>query len=94
MKAAEAILTELVQHVRPPRGCAIVLSEWKSTGPSGSADPNWVAATGNMGPQKLIRYSKKIVELRKSDPKIDWSGVKILAGSRRVALWLSEVEVD
>ena len=45
MKRAEAMLEELVQHVRPPRGCAIVLTEYNSTG---STDPNWVAASGNM----------------------------------------------
>ena len=45
MKRAEAMLEELVRHVRPPRGCAIVLAECKSTGPT---DANWVAASGNM----------------------------------------------
>src|SRR5262249_55428489 len=62
-------------HVRPPRGCAIVLTEWKSRGPT---EPNWVAATGNMEAQKLARYNEKIAELRKTDPQIDWSDVKIL----------------
>lgn len=89
MKSAEAMLKELVLHVAPPRGCAIVLTEWKSSGP---ADPNWVAASGIMDAQKLVRYGEKIAELRKTDPKIDWSGVKIRAGPRRVALWLSEVD--
>ena len=41
--------------------------------------------------QKLARYNEKIAELRKTDPRIDWSDVKILVGPRRVALWLSEV---
>jgi hypothetical protein len=45
-----------------------------------------------MEPQKLIRYSEKIAEWRWTDPQIDWSGVKILAGHRRVALWLSDVD--
>jgi hypothetical protein len=89
MKRAEAMLEELVRHVRPPRGCAIVLTECKSTE---ATDPNWVAATGNMELQKLIRYSEKIAEWRWTDPQIDWSGVKILAGHRRVALWLSDVD--
>ena len=39
MRAAEATLKELVLHVSPPRGCAIVLTELKSSGPT---DPNWV----------------------------------------------------
>jgi hypothetical protein len=86
MRSAEAVLEELVLHVRPPRGCAIVLTEWKSSGPT---DPNWVAASGNMEMPKLVRYGEKIAELRKTDPQIDWSDVKILAGRRRVALWLS-----
>jgi hypothetical protein len=90
MKSAEAILRELVQHVRPPRGCAIVLTEWNSGGP---VDPNWVAACGNMEAQKLVRYNEKVAELRKTHSKIDWSDVKLSAGTRRrVALWLSEVE--
>src|SRR5262245_37867479 len=89
MKSAEAMLEELVSHVRPPRGCAIVLTEWKSGGPT---EPNWVAATGNMEAQKLARYNEKIAELRKTDPQIDWSDVKILRGPHRVVLWLSEVK--
>ena len=87
MKRAEAMLEELVRHVRPPRGCAIVLMECKSTGPTHS---NWVAASGNMELQELIRYSEKIAGWRWTDPQIDWSGVKVLAGQRRVVLWLSE----
>jgi hypothetical protein len=91
MRQVETVMRELVLHVRPPRGCAIVLTEWKSSGPT---DPNWIAASGSMGAQKLISYSEKIAELRKTDPQIDWSLVKLLAGFRRVALWLSEVEGD
>jgi hypothetical protein len=65
------------------------LTECKSTEPT---DPNWVAASGNMELQKLVRYSEKIAEWRRTHPQIDWSGVKMLAGQRRVALWLSEVD--
>jgi hypothetical protein len=89
MKRAEAMLKELVRDVRPPRGCAIVLTELKSSDPT---DPNWVAACGNMEVQKLVRYSEKIAEWRRTDPQIDWSDVKVLVGPRRVALWLSEVD--
>jgi hypothetical protein len=32
MKRAEAMLEELVRHVRPPRGCAIVLTEYNRPG--------------------------------------------------------------
>jgi hypothetical protein len=89
MKPAEGVLKELVLHVRPPRGRAIVLTEWNSSGPT---DPNWVAASSIMGAQKLVRYSDKIADLRKTDPKIDWSDVKVVVGQHRVALWLSEVD--
>jgi hypothetical protein len=90
MKSAEVILKELVLHVRPPAGCAIVLTEWMQGGPTG---PNWVAACGNMEAQKLLRYNEKVAELRKAEPIIDWSDVKILVvGQRRIAHWLSEIE--
>jgi hypothetical protein len=45
-----------------------------------------------MDAQKLILYTEKVAELRKTHPIIDWTDVKLLAGPRRVALWLSEVE--
>ncbi len=89
MKRAETMLEELVRHVRPPRGCAIVLAECESTGPTNA---NWVAACGNMELQQLIRYSEKIAEWRWKDPQIDWSSVNVLAGQRRVVVWLSEVD--
>jgi hypothetical protein len=91
MKSAEAMLNELIRHVRPPRGCAIVLTERESSGPS---DPNWVAASGTMEAPKTLRYTEKVSELRRTDPQIDWSDVKVLIGSRRVAHWYSEVEGD
>ena len=89
MRAAGAVLKELVRHVGPPRGCALVLTEWRSSGPT---DPNWVASCGIMDEQGLLRYNEKLVALRKADPLIDWSDVTTFAGRRRVALWLSEVE--
>ena len=55
MKSAEAMLEELVSLFVRRGGCAIVLTEWKSGGPT---EPNWVAATGNMEAQKLARYKK------------------------------------
>jgi hypothetical protein len=86
MRTAEAVLRELVFHVQPPAGCAIVLTEWQ-------AEPNWVAACGTMEAQKLKRYNEKLAQLRESDPVIDWSDEKIMVvGRRRVAHWLSEVQ--
>ena len=47
----------------------------------GPAGPNWVA--------------EKVAELRKAEPIIEWSDVKILVGDqRRIAHWLSETEDD
>ncbi len=89
MKSAKTMLTELARHVRPPRGCAIVVVEWKSSAPP---EPNWLAACGIMRGQTLERYNEKVAELRKTDPTIDWSDVKFLDGLRRVSLWLSEVD--
>ncbi len=89
MRPAAEILKELALHVRPPRGCAIVLMEWKSSVPP---EPNWVAASGIMQGQTLARYSEKIAELRKTDPEIDWSNVKIIDGLRRVLVRLSEID--
>ena len=65
MRAAGAVLKELVRHVGPPRGCALVLTEWQSSGPT---DPNWVASCGIMDEQGLLRYNEKLAELRKADP--------------------------
>lgn len=45
-----------------------------------------------MDADRLLRNNEKIAELHKTDPQIDWSDVKLIAGRRRVALWLSEVE--
>jgi hypothetical protein len=92
MKHAEAMLREIVLHVRPPRGCAIVLLEWES---KRAEDENWVASVGIMDADRVLRFTGKVAELRKTDPIIDWSEVQIRWGSqRRVALWLSEVEGD
>ncbi len=86
MKTAQAILKELILHVSPPAGCAIVLTEESSRG---SAEPNWIAACGNLEARKLARYNEKLIELRKADPIIDWTEEKILVvGQRRVAHWM------
>jgi hypothetical protein len=89
MKSAEAILKELAQYVRPPRGCSVVLIEWKSNAPP---EPNWLAAAGNMTGQTLDRYCEKLSELRKTDPQIDWSNAKIIDGMRRIVVRVSETD--
>lgn len=40
MRSAQAILKEFVSHIGPPPGCAIVLTEYNSSGP---IPLNWVA---------------------------------------------------
>lgn len=51
-------------------------------------------ACGNMDARKLVLYNEKLIELRKTDPIIDWSEEKILiVGQRHIAHWmLSEIE--
>ena len=88
MRHARALLEELVLHVQPPKGCAIVLTERPFNKPS---DPNWVATVGPMGPDYTRRYTAKVAELRKTDPRIDWSEVMGLDGPRRIALRRSEL---
>ncbi len=45
MKGAQEFVEELVRHVRPPRGCAIALTERT---PKDADDTNWMAGAGNM----------------------------------------------
>ena len=88
MRHARAVLEDLVLHVEPPKGCAIVLTERPF---SKSSDPNWVATIGPMGTSYTRRYTAKVAELRKSDLRIDWSEVAALDGPRRIALRHSEL---
>ena len=86
------MLREITLHVRPPRGCAIVLLEWEPKVPN---DQNWIASYRNMDPACLLRFNEKVAALRKTDPIIDWSEVQIRLGShRRASFWLSKVEGD
>ncbi len=90
MRSANAVLEELVLHVRPPRGCMVVLAE---CAPLWQGDQNWVATSGIMSVEATRLSAEKVAELCKSDTQIDWSGVEMLPNSRRrIALWLSEVE--
>ena len=88
MRHARAVLEELVLHVQPPKGCAIVLTERPCSKPS---DPNWVAMVGPMGQDYTRRYTAKVAELRKTDLRIHWSEITALDGPRRIALWHSEL---
>ena len=88
MRAARAVLEELVLHVQPPRGCAIVLTERPCNKPT---DPNWVATVGPMRSEYMKRYTARVAELRKIDLRVDWSEIKSSDTPRRIALRLSEV---
>ena len=88
MRHARALLEDLVLHVQPPKGCAIVLTERPF---SKASDPNWVATVGPMGASYTRRYTAKVAELRKTDLRIDWSEVTALDGPRRIALRHSEL---
>jgi hypothetical protein len=88
MRNARAVLEELVLHVRPPKGCAIVLTERPFSKPS---DPNWIATVGPMVSEHARRYTAKVAELRKTDLRINWSEVMGVDGPRRIALRHTEI---
>ena len=81
-------MEELVCHVRPPKGCAIVFTERPIRNDS---EPNWTATVGPMGLEHGRRFTKKVAELRKTDLRVDWSGVVNVDGLSRIALRLSEL---
>jgi hypothetical protein len=83
MRHARAVLEDLVLHVQPPKGYAIVLTERPFSNPS---DPNWIATVGPMVLEYARRHTAKVAELRKTDLRIDWSEVIGVDGPRRIAL--------
>ena len=88
MRDVREVLEELVRHVQPPKGCAIVLTER----PIGNdSEPNWTATVGPMGVDHGRRFTKKVAQLRKADLRIDWSVLTNGNGPRRIALRLSEL---
>src|SRR6516162_7738798 len=54
MRHARAVLEDLVLHVQPPKGCAIVLTERPF---SRASDPNWIATVGPMVSEYARRYT-------------------------------------
>jgi hypothetical protein len=62
MRHARAVLGELVLHVQPPKGCAIVLTERPFTKRS---DPNWFLRP--RGRDYTMRYTAKVAKLRKKE---------------------------
>jgi hypothetical protein len=77
-------LEDLVLHVQPPKGCALVLTERPFSNPS---DPNWIATVS----EYARRYTAKVADLRKTDLRIDWSEVVDVDGPRRIALRYTEL---
>src|SRR5258707_5867022 len=74
---AKQLLETLLQHVKPPQGCPIVLRE---RAPNSEDDLNWVASAGNMASSGTALFMEKIAELRKAHPTIDWSDVDTNGG--------------
>ncbi len=90
MKGAMEFIEELVRHVRPPKGCAITLTE---RAPREAGDTNWMTGAGIMPRDALTRYDSAVAELRRQHPRIEWAGIVEVDGERRrIARWLSEVE--
>ncbi len=87
MKTAETLLSELIEHARPPKGCPIKLKEWPA---SALTIRNWIAIRGDMPDAERERFDKKVVQLRQTDPHVDWSAVNESEDSRRVLLYLDQ----
>jgi hypothetical protein len=85
MKTAQELLTELVADVHPPKDCPIKLKEWPATVIS---IRNWIAIRGDMPDAERERFDKKVVQLRRTDPYVDWSAVDNREDSRRVVLYI------
>ena len=88
MKTAEELLRELVDSVRPPKGCPIKLKEWPATQLSAR---NWIAICGDLPDEQRTRYQQKIVHLRQKDPFVDWSAIVTSEDSRRVLLYFEAI---
>ncbi len=91
MKTAEELLAELIEHVRPPKECPIKLKEWPA---NHITLRNWIAIRGDLVGPERERYDKKVTQLRRTDPQVDWSNVNSREGSRRVILFLDQDSVD
>lgn len=86
MKTAELVLAELVEHVRPPKECPIKLKEWPAH--AALTNRNWIAIRGDMPDAERERFDKKVIQLRRTDPQVDWSAVNEREDSRRVVLYI------
>jgi hypothetical protein len=92
IKSAQDLIEEFVRAVRPPRDCAIVLTELV---PSPGFDFNWLASAGHMSAAVMVRYDSALIDLKRQNPRINWDGVTDLdseGGSRRIARYSSEAK--
>ncbi len=85
MKTAEALLSELIEHARPPKGCTIKLIECLD-----NTFLNWIVIRGDMTGTGRERFDKKVLYLCQTDPRVDWSAVKESEDSRRVLVYLEK----
>ncbi len=85
MKTAEALLSELIAHVRPPKECPITLKEWPA---NALTTKNWIAIRGDLPDAERERFDRKVAQLRQTDPQVDWSAVNSREDSRRFILYL------
>ena len=83
MKTADEVAREISRYLMPPRGAAIKVTESPANGPY---DPNWFASATAMDISRLERFEQLIVELRRSDRIIEWSGIPGPPGRRKVKL--------
>jgi hypothetical protein len=85
MKTAEALLSELIEHARPPKGCTIKLMECLD-----NTFLNWIVIRDNMTDAGRERFDKKILHLCQTDPRVDWSAVNESEDSRRVIIYVEQ----
>jgi hypothetical protein len=85
LKRAKELVSEIGLAVQPPRGVPIVLIE------DPDSQPNWVAAAGPMESALTHKFGRKVIELRESNPLIDWRGVNYTGDTeaRRVVKFVS-----
>jgi hypothetical protein len=92
IKTAQSLIEEFVRAVRPPQGCAIVLTEII---PSPGFDFNWLASAGHMSAAVMARYDSALLDLKRKNQRINWDGVTDMDSegvSRRIARYSSEVK--
>jgi hypothetical protein len=49
---------------------------------------NWIAVRGGMPDPERERFDKRVVQLRQTDPQVDWSAINEREDSRRVILYI------